>query len=140
MAHVRASAGRPAFASSADLIPSLPFPLFPILLQVAGAATACAYGGGPACVGGVLITLFIVAFIFLFSLPFLQELHLHASAGRPEFTSVAERLWGESSMLALCFDVTNESSFASVPRWLERYKDLNPGRTVRGAPPAPNSC
>eukprot|EP00036_Acanthoecidae_sp_10tr_P011584 CAMPEP_0182926878 /NCGR_PEP_ID=MMETSP0105_2-20130417/12530_1 /TAXON_ID=81532 ORGANISM="Acanthoeca-like sp., Strain 10tr" /NCGR_SAMPLE_ID=MMETSP0105_2 /ASSEMBLY_ACC=CAM_ASM_000205 /LENGTH=186 /DNA_ID=CAMNT_0025064795 /DNA_START=97 /DNA_END=660 /DNA_ORIENTATION=+ len=60
------------------------------------------------------------------------ELHLHASAGRPEFAAIAEKQWAEPAMLMLCLDVTSESSFANLGHWLEKYRELRPGHPVRG--------
>eukprot|EP00035_Acanthoeca_spectabilis_P034263 m.28035 g.28035 ORF g.28035 m.28035 type:complete len:174 (+) comp6496_c0_seq2:417-938(+) len=60
------------------------------------------------------------------------ELHIHATAGRPEFAAMAEKHWSEPSMVVLCFDVTNESSFSNLRVWLEKYKALRPGFPVRG--------
>eukprot|EP00037_Helgoeca_nana_P008336 m.74187 g.74187 ORF g.74187 m.74187 type:complete len:187 (-) comp18875_c0_seq1:362-922(-) len=60
------------------------------------------------------------------------ELHIHASAGRPEFASLAEKQWAEPAMLVLCFDVTNATSFDSLGIWLDKYKALRPGFPVRG--------
>lgn len=45
---------------------------------------------------------------------------------------MAEKHWSEPSMVVLCFDVTNESSFSNLRVWLEKYKALRPGFPVRG--------
>jgi len=36
-------------------------------------------------------------------------------------------------MILLVYDVTNPASFANLSRWVDMFRSVNPGKTLRGA-------
>ncbi|KAE8611665.1 hypothetical protein XENTR_v10012551 [Xenopus tropicalis] len=50
------------------------------------------------------------------------ELFLCDSPGKAIFYEVTEKLWDQPGALCLVFDVTNESSFSSCAKWLQRVR------------------
>ncbi|XP_077979426.1 intraflagellar transport protein 27 homolog [Glandiceps talaboti] len=50
------------------------------------------------------------------------ELYLYDSAGKEIYSDYVQKFWEHPSVVMVVFDVTNETSFKSCQKWLERVK------------------
>ncbi|XP_072319021.1 intraflagellar transport protein 27 homolog isoform X2 [Eucyclogobius newberryi] len=61
-----------------------------------------------------------------------MELYLVDCPGKELLAEACEKMWGEAWLLCLVFDLSNEQSFLSCPRWLEKVQTHSLGRSVSG--------
>lgn len=54
------------------------------------------------------------------------EIFLYDSAGKETFSDLMQKYWSQPSMILLVYDVTNETSFNSCEKWLERVRSQKP--------------
>ncbi|XP_070580723.1 intraflagellar transport protein 27 homolog [Ptychodera flava] len=50
------------------------------------------------------------------------ELYIYDSAGKEVYSDYVQKFWEHPSVVMVVFDVTNETSFKSCQKWLERVK------------------
>ncbi|XP_037016418.2 intraflagellar transport protein 27 homolog isoform X2 [Artibeus jamaicensis] len=55
------------------------------------------------------------------------ELFIFDSAGKELFSEMLDKLWESPNVLCLVYDVTNEQSFSSCSKWLEKAQLQVPG-------------
>jgi transport family protein 27 len=55
------------------------------------------------------------------------ELFLLDCAGKEIFYEAAQKHWDHPSMVMVVYDVTNDTSFSSCEKWLERVRSQKPG-------------
>lgn len=60
------------------------------------------------------------------------ELYLYDSAGRELFSDSVQKHWSHPSMVVVVYDVTNETSFNSCAKWLERVRAQKPNMPFPG--------
>ncbi|XP_040841406.1 intraflagellar transport protein 27 homolog isoform X1 [Ochotona curzoniae] len=60
------------------------------------------------------------------------ELFIFDSAGKELFSDMLDKLWESPNVLCLVYDVTNEQSFHSCSRWLEKARAQAPGGSLPG--------
>ncbi|XP_071796855.1 intraflagellar transport protein 27 homolog [Asterias amurensis] len=58
------------------------------------------------------------------------ELYIYDSAGKEMFSDYVQQMWDGPSLAVVMFDVTNEKSFSSCTKWLERVKS-KAGRAIQ---------
>nr|XP_006819001.1 PREDICTED: intraflagellar transport protein 27 homolog isoform X2 [Saccoglossus kowalevskii] len=51
------------------------------------------------------------------------ELYIYDSAGKELYSDYVHKFWEHPSVVMVVFDVTNETSFKSCQKWLERVKN-----------------
>lgn len=71
------------------------------------------------------------------TVPFLDtndsvELFIFDSAGKELFSEMLDKLWENPNVLCLVYDVTNEQSFISCTKWLEKVRSQTPGISLPG--------
>ncbi|XP_074648655.1 intraflagellar transport protein 27 homolog [Tubulanus polymorphus] len=54
------------------------------------------------------------------------ELFMYDSAGKEVFSELVQKYWDHPSLVMLVYDVTNETSFSSCSKWLERVRKMAP--------------
>ncbi|XP_033737151.1 intraflagellar transport protein 27 homolog [Pecten maximus] len=54
------------------------------------------------------------------------ELFLYDSAGKEIFSEHVQKYWDHPGVIIVVFDVTNETSFSSCAKWLERVRSQKP--------------
>lgn len=54
------------------------------------------------------------------------ELFIYDSAGKEMYSEFVQQLWNHPSMVMVVFDVTNNTSFHSCAKWLERVRSQKP--------------
>ncbi|XP_073181345.1 intraflagellar transport protein 27 homolog isoform X3 [Lepidochelys kempii] len=60
------------------------------------------------------------------------ELFLFDSAGKELFSEMIEKLWEQPNALCIVYDVTNEQSFNSCAKWLEKLRARTLGMHLPG--------
>ncbi|CAL9699800.1 unnamed protein product [Knipowitschia caucasica] len=60
------------------------------------------------------------------------ELYLLDCPGKELLAEACDHMWGAPWLLCLVFDLSNEQSFLSCDRWMERIKAHSLGNTVSG--------
>uniref|UniRef100_A0A8C5K7S0 Intraflagellar transport protein 27 homolog n=1 Tax=Jaculus jaculus TaxID=51337 RepID=A0A8C5K7S0_JACJA len=60
------------------------------------------------------------------------ELFIFDSAGKEMFSEMLDKLWENPNVFCLVYDVTNEQSFNSCSKWLEKVRAQAPGVFVPG--------
>lgn len=60
------------------------------------------------------------------------ELFIFDSAGKELFSEMLDKLWENPNVLCLVYDVTNEQSFNSCTKWLEKVRAQTPGTFLPG--------
>ncbi|KAL6056326.1 hypothetical protein STEG23_034623 [Scotinomys teguina] len=60
------------------------------------------------------------------------ELFIFDSAGKELFSEMLDKLWENPNVLCLVYDVTNEQSFISCTRWLEKVHAQTPSTFLPG--------
>uniref|UniRef100_A0A8C9E0C7 Intraflagellar transport 27 n=1 Tax=Phocoena sinus TaxID=42100 RepID=A0A8C9E0C7_PHOSS len=60
------------------------------------------------------------------------ELFILDSAGKELYSEMLDKLWESPNVLCLVYDVTNEQSFTSCSKWLEKARSQMPGATLPG--------
>ncbi|KAF6119080.1 intraflagellar transport 27 [Phyllostomus discolor] len=60
------------------------------------------------------------------------ELFIFDSAGKELFSEMLDKLWEGPDVLCLVYDVTNEQSFGSCGKWLEKAQVQVPGASLPG--------
>ncbi|ESO84213.1 hypothetical protein LOTGIDRAFT_108201 [Lottia gigantea] len=60
------------------------------------------------------------------------ELYIYDSAGKEIFSDMVIKFWDHPSMVIVVYDVTNESSFSSCEKWLERVRSQKPDLMITG--------
>ncbi|ELT87120.1 hypothetical protein CAPTEDRAFT_80634, partial [Capitella teleta] len=58
------------------------------------------------------------------------ELFIYDSAGKELFSDMVQNHWANPSMVVVVYDVTNETSFNSCAKWLERVRSQKPSVTM----------
>ncbi|XP_075583715.1 intraflagellar transport protein 27 homolog isoform X1 [Pelecanus crispus] len=61
-----------------------------------------------------------------------QEFFIFDSAGKELFSEMLEKLWEQPNVLCLVYDVTNEQSFNSCAKWLEKLRAQAVGVHIPG--------
>ncbi|XP_064615765.1 intraflagellar transport protein 27 homolog [Liolophura sinensis] len=54
------------------------------------------------------------------------EVCMYDSAGKEIFSELVQKFWDHPSMVIVVYDVTNETSFSSCQKWLERVRCQKP--------------
>ncbi|KAJ8317879.1 hypothetical protein KUTeg_002970, partial [Tegillarca granosa] len=54
------------------------------------------------------------------------ELYLHDSAGKEVFYDLVQQFWDQPSVIMVVYDCTNEMSFSSCSKWIERIRSQKP--------------
>uniref|UniRef100_A0A8C6HMU0 Intraflagellar transport 27 n=1 Tax=Mus spicilegus TaxID=10103 RepID=A0A8C6HMU0_MUSSI len=60
------------------------------------------------------------------------ELFIFDSAGKELFSEMLDKLWENPNVLCLVYDVTNEQSFISCTKWLEKVRSQTSGISLPG--------
>lgn len=60
------------------------------------------------------------------------EMFLYDSAGKEVFSEIVQKHWDHPSMVMVVYDVTNETSFNSCAKWLERVRSQKPDVAMPG--------
>ncbi|XP_067670998.1 intraflagellar transport protein 27 homolog [Haliotis asinina] len=60
------------------------------------------------------------------------EMFMFDSAGKEIFSEVVRKFWENPSMVMAVYDVTNETSFSSCEKWLERVRSQCPDVVLPG--------
>ncbi|MEJ1271545.1 intraflagellar transport 27 [Cricetulus griseus] len=60
------------------------------------------------------------------------ELFIFDSAGKELFSEMLDKLWESPNVLCLVYDVTNEQSFISCNKWLEKVRAQTPNTSLPG--------
>ncbi|XP_004610548.2 intraflagellar transport protein 27 homolog [Sorex araneus] len=60
------------------------------------------------------------------------EFFIFDSAGKELFSEMLDKLWEAPNLLCLVYDVTNEPSFQSCVKWLEKARAHSPGVPLPG--------
>merc|ERR1711963_1040694 len=60
------------------------------------------------------------------------ELYLYDSAGKEIFSENVVKFWDHPAVVMIVYDVTDETSFSSCVKWLERVRSMKPHTQIPG--------
>ncbi|CAL1530627.1 unnamed protein product [Lymnaea stagnalis] len=60
------------------------------------------------------------------------EFYIYDCAGKDVFAEIVQKYWDHLSVVMVVFDCTNESSFTSCTKWLEKIRSKNPNIHIPG--------
>ncbi|XP_026638606.1 intraflagellar transport protein 27 homolog isoform X2 [Microtus oregoni] len=94
-------------------------------------AAKCILAGDPAVGKTALVQMFRSDGTH-FQKNYTLELFIFDSAGKELFSEMLDKLWENPNVLCLVYDVTNEQSFNSCTKWLEKVRAQTPGTFLPG--------